>query len=214
MLTNPGARKTCFAILKTNAESVMIGACPLSGIQALIDSLTTLPPAATIPGKRIPDIMLATYLIWFIIGLIFIVLEITVPGFILIFFGIGSWTVAAVTFFIHDLGLEYQILIFITASLVGLIALRRLGLKALRGLARETRDNGLDDSAVGTMCVVSKEIAPDAPGTVKYRGSFWRAVAGEHIAAGTLVQVEKVESGREGPTFFVRTTRGYSSSPS
>ncbi|NCC23723.1 MAG: NfeD family protein [Deltaproteobacteria bacterium] len=151
---------------------------------------------------------MAAYLVWFIIGLVFIVLEITMPNFVFIFFGVGAWAASAVAFS-DTLGLEFQIVTFILASVLGLVSLRRLGLKAFTGRAKDTEDDGLDASPVGSKCLVTKPIAPDMPGSVKFRGSFWRAVAQESIEAGAMVVVEKIESNQEGTVYHVRpVTRG------
>ena len=66
-----------------------------------------------------------TYLIWFFIGLGFFVLEISAPGFIVFFFGLGSWIVAITLGLLKiNLNLNEQIILFIVTSLISLILLR------------------------------------------------------------------------------------------
>ena len=132
-------------------------------------------------------------LVWFLIGVVFLIAELLVPGFILIFFTIGSWIVALLVWLI-DIELTYQILIFIVASLIPLFTLRKHGLRIFKGKTRDTGDDHYDDSKIGKRAVVSKEINPNLVGEVKFMGSFWRAVSDEKIKEGQPVIIEKQES--------------------
>ena len=147
--------------------------------------------------------MISTYLVWFIVGLVFIILEVTMPNFVFIFFGLGAWA-AALAAFLTSWGLEYQVTLFVVVSVLGLVALRRLGLKVFTGRAEDTVDDGLDVSPVGARCLVSREIGPTTSGTVKFRGTFWRAVSEETLPAGTQVLVERVETSQDGTIYHVR----------
>jgi len=62
--------------------------------------------------------------IWAMVGLILLLLEFALPGLIIFFFGVGAWIVAATCFFV-DIGINAQLSIFITSSVVLLIALRQ-----------------------------------------------------------------------------------------
>ena len=63
-------------------------------------------------------------LIWFIIGLICLLLEFAAPGFIIGFFGIGAWIVAGTLLF-FDISLTTQLLLFIIASVLLTVFLRK-----------------------------------------------------------------------------------------
>jgi len=54
---------------------------------------------------------ISLYLIWFLIGVGFLIGEMMVPGFILVFFAAGSWVVAISVFFLENLALTTQIII-------------------------------------------------------------------------------------------------------
>jgi len=146
--------------------------------------------------------MLSPALIWFLIGVVFLVSELFVPGFILIFFAAGSW-VTALFAWLSGAGLTAQIALFVISSLVLLFALRKIGLKTFQGETRENTDGQMNDVKIGKNAVVTKAIAPHAPGEIKIMGSFWRAVADAEIEAGTSVIVESQES-EDGLTFRVK----------
>ena len=146
--------------------------------------------------------MFSPALIWFLVGAAFLVSELMVPGFILVFFGAGSWITALITWQL-DVGITSQIAIFIISSLVLLFALRKIGLKTFQGESRENTDENMHDVKIGKTAVVTQAITPHAPGEIKVMGSFWRAAADTEIEAGTSVVVESQDS-EDGLTFRVK----------
>ncbi len=141
-------------------------------------------------------------LIWFIIGVVFLISELAVPGFILIFFTAGSWIAAIVTRFMH-IKLTNQIIVFIVSSLILLFALRKYSLKIFKGKTRDSIDDNYSNSKIGKTAIVTKAIAPNVPGEIKVMGSFWRAVADTKIEDGQSVTIESQES-EDGLTFKVK----------
>lgn len=128
-------------------------------------------------------------LIWFLIGVAFLVGEMALPGFILIFFTAGSWVAAIVTWS-TDISISGQVIVFIGASLMSLFSLRRYSLKTFKGTKRDDVDDRYMDSKIGKTAQVSKAITPNVPGEIKVMGSFWRAIADEEIEEGRSVIIE------------------------
>lgn len=147
--------------------------------------------------------ILSSSLIWFLIGVVFLVSEILLSGFILIFFTAGCWIVALVTW-IFEIELASQIFIFIASSLTLLFTLRKYSLKIFRGKTRESIDDHYTDSKIGKAAVVTKTISPNMPGEIRVMGSFWRANAEEAIEEGQSVLIESQES-EDGLTFRVKS---------
>jgi membrane protein implicated in regulation of membrane protease activity len=145
---------------------------------------------------------LSTQLIWFLIGVAFLIAELAVPGFILIFFTAGCWIVAIVSWLV-DIDLTFQILIFIVSSLTLLFTLRKYSMKVFRGKTRDIIDDKYADSKIGKTAVVTKAIAPNLPGEIKVMGSYWRAIADDEIKVGSPVLIETQES-EDGLTFKVK----------
>lgn len=126
-------------------------------------------------------------LFWFVGGIVLFLLEMFVPGFVLFFFGTGACLTALVTL-LFDLTLNGQILVFIFASLLSLVLLRRYVKDTFIGdSVASGKDSAL--AAHGTRVEVIDEIVPPAEGKVKYSGSTWRARATEKIEAGEIVQI-------------------------
>ena len=61
---------------------------------------------------------MSIYLIWFLIGVAFLVSEMISPVFILFFFGMGAWITSLVTAFLPELNFNQQIIIFSVSSLL------------------------------------------------------------------------------------------------
>ncbi|QJT08821.1 NfeD family protein [Oceanidesulfovibrio marinus] len=127
-------------------------------------------------------------LIWFLVGVAFVVAELLMPGFILLFFALGSWLTAAAMLFFPSLTLQWQIAGFLAASLAFLFSLRRVALRTFSG--NQSSQAGEDaDPMAGRNAVVTKPIQPGHPGEVKCMGSFWRAESGVAIEEGATVRV-------------------------
>jgi len=146
--------------------------------------------------------ILSSSLIWFLIGVVFLVSEILLSGFILIFFTAGCWIVALVTWLL-EIELASQIFIFVASSLTLLFTLRKYSLKIFRGKTRESIDDHYTDSKIGKTAMVTKTISPNMPGEIRVMGSFWRANAEEAIEEGQSVLIESQES-EDGLTFRVK----------
>jgi inner membrane protein len=141
-------------------------------------------------------------LIWFLIGMAFLLAELALPGFILIFFTAGAW-LAAIAVFLFDVDTTYQIIVFVVASLILLFTLRKYSLKTFKGTSRGEVDDVLKDTKIGQNATVTKAIAPNVPGEIKLMGSFWRAVADQEIAVDTPVVIT-AQASADGLTFEVK----------
>jgi inner membrane protein len=126
-------------------------------------------------------------LLWFLAGVVLFLLELSMPGFVLFFFALGAW-VTAVAAWLSPLSLNGQILLFIIASLISLVALRRVMRRMFVGRKGGERQDSVVAEA-GTRVVVVVDINPPAEGRVKYSGSTWRARADMKIAAGEVAEV-------------------------
>ena len=80
------------------------------------------------------DILSDPAVIWFLVGLGLLLLELILPGLMILFFGTGAW-VTALACVIFEPSLNWQILIFLVASLLGLVLLRKYLKKRFFGLS-------------------------------------------------------------------------------
>lgn len=128
---------------------------------------------------------------WFIIGLICIAAEIIIPGFIIIFFGVGAWVTAILYWLGITSSFNAQLIAFISATVVSLVAFRKQGKKYFEGKVTGKLPRGTDlEDAVGERAVVTADIVPGGVlGTVEFHGTLWRATADSAIAKGSVVTV-------------------------
>lgn len=126
-------------------------------------------------------------LLWFLAGIVFLALELVLPGLIVFFFGIGAWC-AALAVFLFPISLTTQLLIFLVASLVALLLLRSTLKKVFLGrtLDVDAMNGAIPADATGE---IVEDIAPPATGTIKYAGSFWQATAEVPLSKGTIVRI-------------------------
>ncbi|NQS72161.1 MAG: NfeD family protein [Desulfobulbaceae bacterium] len=126
-------------------------------------------------------------LVWFLLGIVFFVLELMLPGLLLFFFGLGAWCVALAVLLL-PLSLNIQILIFLLVSVIALVLLRSTFRKMFKGKVFEVDE--LDDFVPqGAIAEVVEDIVPPAGGRIRYGGTFWHAVAEQPLARGTKVRV-------------------------
>lgn len=145
---------------------------------------------------------ISTPLIWFLVGVAFLIAELALPGFILIFFAAGCWIVAIISW-LFTIDLTIQILIFMVSSLVLLFTLRKYSINVFKGQTRDIIDDKYAESKIGKTAIVTKTIAPNLPGEIKVMGSYWRAIADVEIKEGSPVSIETQES-EDGLTFKVK----------
>jgi len=146
---------------------------------------------------------LSPALIWFLVGVAFLIAEMLIPGFILIFFTAGSWIVG-LSILLFEIDLTTQVIVFIVSSLILLFTLRKYSIKTFKGDTPEKVDDTYAESKIGKTAIVTKTITPSIPGEIKVMGSFWRAVADSEIDEGQSVVIEKQDS-EDGLTFKVKT---------
>lgn len=143
---------------------------------------------------------LSPEVIWFLIGLVLLVLELLLPGLIVGFFGIGAWIVAIVCL-IAEIGINTQLIIFIVASVLSLLLMRKWLKGIFLGHAGSKQDlkHNLEEF-VGQRAVVTDKIVPKSGGKVEFHGSRWEAQADQEIAVGTVVEIV----GKDNITFKVK----------
>lgn len=129
-------------------------------------------------------------LYWLIIGVMLFMLDLAVPGVLLSFFGLGAIITALVAWLL-PVSIAWQLVLFITVSLVSLLTLRDIIQKKIQ--KSDEPDEGEEVNTIcavpGERAVVTMTITPPAEGKIKYSGTFWRANADEEIGEGEIVTV-------------------------
>ena len=128
-------------------------------------------------------------LIWFLVGLLLLLLEFAAPGLIVFFFGLGACIVAVVCL-LTDITLNTQLIIFIVSSFLCLLILRKWikGVFLGHTTSKQNLKENLEDF-VGQRAVVIQKILPKAGGKVEFHGTNWEAQADQEIPEGTVVEI-------------------------
>jgi membrane protein implicated in regulation of membrane protease activity len=128
-------------------------------------------------------------LIWFIAGLIMLLAEFAMPGLVIFFFGVGALIVALICLF-ADISINIQLTIFLIASILLLISLRKWFKNIFVGrTGQKENTDELTQEFVGGKAVVIREIDSQTGGRVEFHGTSWKAKADEKIDKGTSVEI-------------------------
>ncbi len=125
------------------------------------------------------------WLIWLGVGMLFLILELMVPAFIVIFFGVGAIIAGATAFF--GSSLQLQLVVFGVSSVVLILLFRKTMASTFTGRKADEDDDA--ESFVGAQAEVVKAIEPPQTGRIKFQGSFWTAHCSEAVAEGAVVRI-------------------------
>jgi len=116
-------------------------------------------------------------LIWFLAGLVLVLLEFAAPGVVLVFIGLGAWVTALVVKLGWAGTLGAQMGWFAVSSVVLLLGLRRFFKGWFVGFS-QSRDTGADlDEFTGREVAVLSQVTVDTRGQVEFKGANWSARA-------------------------------------
>lgn len=130
--------------------------------------------------------------IWFLIGLVLLLLELALPGLIIVFFGIGAWITALCIVLFHP-GIDFQIILFIISSILCLAVLRRY-LKKKFFHEDKSVVNLLEDEFIGKYAIAETELLSGRQGRVEFKGTSWNAISDVDVKAGDQVKILNKES--------------------
>lgn len=131
-------------------------------------------------------------LVWFIIGFVFMLLELGLPGLVIIFFGVGAW-ITSLMLLLFDLTIDTQIIVFLVVSIGTLLILRKK-LKNKFFKDQVTEISELEDEFIGKIARATTDIRPDKAGKVDFKGTHWMARSEELIKEGQAVEIIRKES--------------------
>jgi len=130
-------------------------------------------------------------LFWFILGLVLLLLELVVPGFVIIFFGVGAWITALVCL-IANPGINLQAAIFAVTSLIALLDFRKM-IQNKFIYSKDDKSEAIEDEFTGREAIAINDFGPGTTGKVEFRGTQWNAESGSEIKSGQhLIIIEKV----------------------
>lgn len=128
--------------------------------------------------------------LWILVGLAIMSMELFMPGFILVFFGLGA-VLVGVLLLVAPVGVNTQLVLFPVISIVLLVSFRRYAQGYFTGRVSNANPTGAPiDVNVGQTAVVTEDIVPNSPrGKVEYHGTSWNADADAEIKKGVKVVI-------------------------
>lgn len=131
---------------------------------------------------------------WAIGGILLILLELAIPAFFVIWFGLGALLVAGVLLVAGELSLTTQLLLWTLASLAMVV----LWFRVFSPLRNRTLVGTADGEVIGEVGLLVGAVAPFARGKVRFQRPIlgaeeWACVAEAEIAAGERVRVVSIE---------------------
>lgn len=132
--------------------------------------------------------ILSAAVVWFLVGILCIILEIATLSFVLLFFGLSAILVSLFKYFgLQNLPLE--LLLFSLGGLLGLFLFR----SKLRDLWGKRREMDIDKNQI---IILSRDILPGEQTEIEYQGSPWTAFNEESfpLKKGDKVKITRTES--------------------
>ncbi len=131
---------------------------------------------------------------WAIGGILLILLELAIPAFFVIWFGLGALLVAGVLLVAGELSLTTQLLLWTLASLAMVV----LWFRVFSPRRHRTLIGTADGEVIGEVGLLVGAVAPFARGKVRFQRPIlgaeeWACVAEADIAAGERVRVVSIE---------------------
>jgi membrane protein implicated in regulation of membrane protease activity len=126
-------------------------------------------------------------IVWFIIGLILVLMELATPGLIVVFFGIGAWAVSLLSL-ILPINLPVQLVVFLMVSICSLLIFRK-NLKSKFFEKNENKEDLLDDEFIGKTAIVDAPIKAGMEGKVIFKGAPWQAVSEQDVNKDEKVKI-------------------------
>ena len=125
--------------------------------------------------------------VWIIAGLVLAVLEMIVPGMVIIWFGIAGVVTGILAFFVPNQFFQFSVFIVLSGLMV--VFSQRIARRITHAEPELVGANRW----VGVSGRVTADIKPPEYGRVKVRGEEWRATATCEIHAGSTVRVVAVD---------------------
>jgi membrane protein implicated in regulation of membrane protease activity len=131
---------------------------------------------------------------WMVLGIVLVLLELAVPAFFLVWFGVGALVVGLALLAVPGLSFAWQVLVWIACSILFIW----LWFKVFRPGFHKTRAGMSKGALIGEVGLVIRDIRPFEKGQVRFQkpvlgDEVWESLADDEIKAGERVKVLDVE---------------------
>ena len=138
------------------------------------------------------DLTFSPWLVWFLAGIAIMLAELAIPGFVIIFFGLGCWGGAVVAAFAPD-AYSAQVIVFLIVSVASLITLRKVAMRVFVGHSEGPETEDLGNVPVGARITLDHDLEVGRVGRVRFRGTMWDAISEDRIPAGSDAEITGVD---------------------
>lgn len=138
------------------------------------------------------DLTFSPWLVWFLAGIAIMLAELAIPGFVIIFFGLGCWGAAAVAFFSPN-AYSAQVAVFVIVSVASLMMLRRVAMRVFVGRSEGQENEDLGNIPKGSRITLDQDLEAGQIGRVRFRGTMWDAISEDRIPAGSDAEITGVD---------------------
>ncbi len=128
---------------------------------------------------------------WIVLGLLLVILEMLLPGFVLIWFGVGALLVGSLLYVIPEMSWQWQLLVFSIFSLTSVFAWRIWSKNNLTDDPESDILNQRGRALIGRETLLIESIV-NGVGRIQVDDTFWR-VNGKDLEKGKLIRVVDVE---------------------
>ncbi|OGA48610.1 MAG: hypothetical protein A3F74_22855 [Betaproteobacteria bacterium RIFCSPLOWO2_12_FULL_62_58] len=131
---------------------------------------------------------------WVVLGIVLMLLELAVPAFFLMWFGLGAVVIGLLMLVFPDLSMAYQVIAWTASSMLFVW----LWFKVFKPNIFKTRAGLSRGTFIGEVGLVTKDIRPYEKGQIRFQkpilgNEVWESIADEEIKAGERVKVLEVE---------------------
>lgn len=160
----------------------------------LIGPLTSPHEIANAAGIRDREIMEILWWHWVVLGIVLMLLELAVPAFFLMWFGLGAVIVGLLMLVFPEMSMAYQVIAWTASSMLFVWA----WFKVFKPHMHKTRAGLSRGTFIGEVGVVTRDIRPYEKGQIRFQkpilgDEVWESIADEEIKAGERVMVLEVE---------------------
>jgi membrane protein implicated in regulation of membrane protease activity len=138
------------------------------------------------------DLASLPWLVWFLAGIAVMLAELVVPGFIIIFFGLGCWGASIMAFFSPS-SYSAQVAVFVIVSVASLMTLRKVAMRIFVGQSEGQETVDMGNVPVGARITLDQDLEAGQVGRVRFRGTMWDAVSEDRIPAGSDAEITGVD---------------------
>ena len=138
------------------------------------------------------DFAFSPWLVWFLAGIAVMLAELAVPGFVILFFGLGCWGAAALAVFAPE-AYSAQVVVFVIVSIASLMTLRKVAMRVFVGRSEGPDNEDVGNVPVGARITLDKDLEAGRVGRVHFRGTLWDAISEERIPAGSDAEITGVD---------------------